>query len=169
MRIAYTIAPEKGRTDLLLHDLAQTLTQRGYRPCGSVQINSGAWDNGKCDMDVKVLPGGPIIRISQSLGGASKGCRLDPSALEQAVAMTERALQNGADLLIVNKFGKHEAEGRGFRMAIAMAAEKGVPVIVGVNRLNLGAFESFSAGMASQVAPSEQALVAWLESCTEMA
>ena len=27
----------------------------------------------------------------------------------------------GADVLIVNKFGKHEAEGRGFRMVVAEA------------------------------------------------
>ena len=43
--------------------------------------------------------------------------------------------------MIVNKFGKHEASGRGFRMVIAEAIERNIPVIVGVSALNLGDFK----------------------------
>ena len=47
-------------------------------------------------------------------------------ALEQAVALTQSALSQGADLLIVNKFGKHEADGRGMRPLIGEALAMGL-------------------------------------------
>ena len=101
MNIAYTIAPGRGDTDLTLHCLSQSLIVRGYRPVGTVQINTEREDAGPCDMNVKVLPKGPVILISQSLGRASKGCRLDPNALETAVGFVETELNKGADCLII--------------------------------------------------------------------
>ena len=55
------------------------------------------------------------LRISQDRGKWARGCRLDAGSLELAVAQVASALDVGADLMIINKFGKHEAEGRGFR------------------------------------------------------
>ena len=60
-----------------------------------------------------------------------------------AVGLVATGLSSGADLLIVNKFGKHEAEGRGFRDVIAEAVAMDIPVLVGINALNRSAFESF--------------------------
>ncbi|WP_373050315.1 DUF2478 domain-containing protein [Thalassovita aquimarina] len=162
MNIAYTIAAERGDTDLLLHGLATSLLENGYNPTGAVQINTDRADAGRCDMDVKVLPHGPVIRISQSLGAASRGCRLDPSALETAVGLVERRLAQGADCLIVNKFGKHEAEGRGFRAVIAEALSLGIPVLVGLNRLNADAFFAFTGGMATELPPRPHDIREWL-------
>lgn len=161
MQIAYTMAPRRGDTDLILFQVAQRLMQAGLTPCGTVQINTDRTDGGKCDMDVQVLPKGPVIRISQTLGKEARGCRLDPAALETSVALTETALRAGADLLIVNKFGKHEAEGRGFRAAIGMALEGGVPVIVGLNPLNQVAFFDYIADLGCQLAPDVGSVEAW--------
>jgi hypothetical protein len=113
-------------------------------------------------MDVLVLPDGPVIRISQSLGAGARGCRLDPEALEQAVAAAEARLAAGVDLVIVNKFGKHEAEGRGFRTLIAEAVALDVPVLVGVNRLNAARLEEFVGVAVPRIDPSPEALAAWL-------
>lgn len=162
MKIAYTTAPGRGDTDQLLHRVANALLARGRRPCGTVQINSETCDGGACDMDVKVLPDGPVLRISQSLGREAKGCRLDPSALEEAVGYVEAALGRQPDCLIVNKFGKHEAEGRGFRNVIAAALSQDIPVLVGLNALNAPAFLEFIGGEAVQIAPDENALLDWL-------
>lgn len=162
MDIAYTMASGRGDTDLLLHNLAHRLIAEGLRPAGAVQINTKRDCDGPCDMDVKVLPDGPVIRISQSLGPEAKGCRLDPSALEAAVGHVEAVLATGADCLIVNKFGKHEADGRGFRPLIAEALARDIPVLVGLNQLNAPAFEAFTSGMAREVKPDAAALGAWL-------
>ncbi|MEM7616570.1 MAG: DUF2478 domain-containing protein, partial [Pseudomonadota bacterium] len=134
----------RGQTDPLLAQVAEDALGQGLRCIGSVQYNSMPDDLRLCDMDIKVLPNGPMLRISETRGREARGCRLDPSALEIAVAMTARALDTRPDVLIVNKFGKHEASGRGFRSVIAEALERGVPVLVGVNALNEGAFMEFT-------------------------
>ena len=114
-------------------------------------------------MDVKILPDGGTIRISQTLGRASRGCRLDPAALETAVGLVEAELFKGADCLIVNKFGKHEAEGRGFREVIAKALAMDIPVLVGTNARNLPALERFTGGDATMLRPEPAALLAWVD------
>ena len=162
MNIAYTIAPGRGDTDLLLLEFAEWVVEHGHRPCGIVQINSQRDEAGPCDMDVKVLPDGKVIRISQNLGRESKGCRLDPSALETAAGLVATQLESGADILIVNKFGKHEAEGRGFRPVIAEALTRGIPALVGLSRLNAAAFHEFTAQVATPLQPEFPALIEWM-------
>lgn len=162
MNIAYLMAPGPGDTDLILSKLAGQLAARGLRCCGAVQINTERRDAGPCDMDVMVLPEGPVLRISQDLGRAARGCRLDPAALETAVGLVSASLVQGADVLIVNKFGKHEVEGRGFREVIATALAMDIPVVVGLGALNLTAFEEFAGGLAIRLPPEEAALATWV-------
>ena len=166
MNLAYTMAPGRGDTDLILFKLTNALAARGLRCCGTVQINSERGDTGPCDMDVRVLPDGPILRISQDLGRDSHGCRLDPAALETAVGLVSASMEEGSDLLIVNKFGKHEAQGRGFRTVIAEALSKGIPVLVGINTLNMSAFQEFAEGLATRLPPETSALESWVAQMT---
>ena len=165
MNIAYISSAGQGDTDLVLEKFATLLKADAVKTCGVVQINSDRENCHKCDMDVIVLPDGPVIRISQSLGKDAKGCRLDPAALEQAVCEVESRLTNQVDILIINKFGKHEAGGRGFRDVVAVACERGLPVVVGVNALNIEAFSEFCGGAAVSVESSERALAAWYKEC----
>ncbi|SNS01708.1 DUF2478 domain-containing protein [Antarctobacter heliothermus] len=168
MQIAYTMAPGQGDTDLLLFQIAETLAARGHATCGTVQINTEC-ANGPCDMDVSVLPDGPVLRISQDLGQASRGCRLDPTVLETAVGLVASRLQAGVDILIVNKFGKHEAEGRGFRTVIADAIDLEIPVLVGVNSLNLAPFLEFVGSDVTALEPSQDTILQWIESALTQA
>lgn len=162
MRIAYTMTAGQGDLDLLLAEAAAAARAGGLRVAGAVQINSTRPDCHRCDMDVEVLPDGPVIRISQSLGPGARGCRLDAQGLETAVAEVARRLTATTDLLIVNKFGKHEAEGRGFRDLIAEALALGVPVLVGVNGLNRAAFLAFAGGLDEELPPDADALAGWI-------
>ncbi|NNF25039.1 MAG: DUF2478 domain-containing protein [Rhodobacteraceae bacterium] len=162
MQIACTMSPGRGDTDLLLSRLAKTLAARGHTTCGTVQINTER-GGGPCDMDVRLLPNGPTLRISQDLGASSKGCRLDPTALETAVGLVQSRLKKGAELLIINKFGKHEAGGRGFRTVIADAIDLGIPVLLGVNALNLTAFQEFIGPEVVHLTPSEATILRWCE------
>lgn len=161
MKIAYTMAPGRGDVDQLLQGVAASLIAKGLRPTGTAQVNIQRRDTGPCDMDVIVLPAGPTIRISQDLGAAARGCRLDPDALETAVGLVQSRLVQ-SDCLIVNKFGKHEAEGRGFRPVIADALARGIPVLVGLNRLNNDAFEAFSCGLAENLPPDPARIEEWM-------
>lgn len=163
MKLACTMAPGRGDTDLILAGLASDLAARGIRCCGIVQINTDRCDAGPCDMDVMVLPDGPVLRISQNLGAGARGCRLDPEALEIAVGHVAARLNANTQLLIVNKFGKHEAEGRGFRAVIAEALAADVPVLVGLNMLNKAAFDAFAGELATQLPPETDTLAKWVE------
>lgn len=162
MKIAYVMAEEAGSVDEMLAEFAGRLASLDVRACGAVQINSDATNGGRCDMDIRILPDGPTVRISQSLGRHSRGCRLNVAALEEAVALATVRLEQGVDVLIVNKFGKHEADGRGFRYLIADAISRDVPVVVGLNALNKKAFIEFTGDMAKSVPADCGALLGWL-------
>ena len=163
MKIGYVISPGRGDLDLVLHGFAHALMGQGVRVAGIVQTNSDCGPGKPCDMDVEVLPDGPVLRISQDLGPGARGCRLDAAELERAAGLVEASLEAGADLLVINKFGKQEADGRGFRPLIGMALTRGSPVIVGLNGLNKPVFEAFTEGMATSVAPERGALMAWYQ------
>lgn len=161
MKIAYTMTEGKGDLDQVLYRFAKAELARGTNVVGVVQVNTDRDDCPLCDMDVDVLPDGPTIRISQNLGRDARGCRLDPEALELAVIEVGKRLNSEAALLVLNKFGKHEASGRGFRDTIGQAMALGVPVVCGVNALNREAFEAFSEGTATYVEPTPEALADW--------
>ncbi|OED46574.1 3-dehydroquinate dehydratase [Rhodobacteraceae bacterium (ex Bugula neritina AB1)] len=165
MQLAYVMTEERGATDRLMSELAEKLQAKGIRLAGIVQTNVECYDKELCDMDVRVLPEGETIRISQSLGAGARGCRLNPEALEQAVGQVSASLQAGEapQLMIVNKFGKHEADGRGMRAVIGEALALGIPVISGVNKMNVEPFQAFADGMAVAAGPDLDGLVAWAE------
>lgn len=163
MKIAYTMTQGRGELDLLLANFAETLKARGVRTCGIVQINTENGTAHRCDMDVKILPDGPKVRISQYLGKEAKGCRLNPDALETAAAKVSQAMEDDFDIFILNKFGKQEADGRGFRNMIGEALEKGAAVLVGTNPMNEDKLVDFSGGIAASIAPTPKALLAWFE------
>ena len=156
-KLAYVSIPGRGETDRFLADITAALETAGLRLAGTVQTNTERADRAKCDMDLRVLPDGPTVRISEDRGALARGCMLDSAALEQTVVEVQRRLA-GADCLIVNKFGKREAEGRGLVPVIAEALERGLPVLVGVNGLNLPEFDAFAGGLA-QALPAKQDIV----------
>ncbi|WP_226554290.1 DUF2478 domain-containing protein [Celeribacter naphthalenivorans] len=159
--LGYVMAEGRGEVDALLAALAERLLAAGHRVTGAVQINTDLPNDTKCRMELQLLPSGERIQISQSLGALSKGCRLNPEGLEQAVFQTERGLEAGADLVLINKFGKQEVEGRGFRTLIGEALAQGVPVIVGVNAKNIAGFLDFAGEFAEELAPEGEALRDW--------
>ncbi len=167
MHLAYVTTTDRGATDRLLSAFADALLDAGTPLAGVVQTNTECAEGYKCDMDLKVLPTGETIRISQSLGKNARGCRLDPAELERAVGLVTRSLDGAPQLLIINKFGKHEADGRGFRPVIADALERDIPVLVGVNQLNIERFQDFAGGMAEALDADVGSLTDWLDNVVQ--
>jgi len=167
MKFACVTSPIRGETDRLLTEIANQLQAQGVSLAGIVKDldHASAFNNG-CDMKVRVLPDGPVIKITQDLGAGSDACRLDPGAIAQAVASVENGALQNADLFILNKFGPEEAAGRGFCSAIGAAIEHGIPVLVGVGEPSKAAFDSFTGGLATAVAPQPDDILAWLHSDT---
>ena len=154
-------ASGRGEGDRLLHAAAVRLQAQGLRVAGAVQSNRDRDDGRRCDMDLHVLTGSDVVRISQDLGLNSRGCRLDAAGLERVVGLVSAALDGPLDLLIVNKFGKQESEGRGFRPLIGQALLQGVPVLTSVKAGNSDAFDAFADGMAQTVPADLDAILTW--------
>ena len=136
--------------------LAATLAA-DMRLAGALQESVGPADD--CDVDLRVLGDPrPPLRISQSLGRGSTACRLDAGALEEAAARVAARL-DGAELLILSKFGKQEAAGRGFRQVIGLALESDLPVILHVPPEYRADFDAFAGPLAQELTP--EALEPW--------
>lgn len=151
----------RGAGDRLIADVAAQLLSEGWSLAGVVQINTVFDPARPCHMDLVILQGAGQVRISQDLGPLSVGCRLDPAGLETAVGLVEAALTRAPRLLIVNKFGKQEADGRGFRPVIGQALAAGVPVLTSIGGRNRPAFDAFAGGMAQNLAPGMGAVLDW--------
>ena len=165
MQIAYIKSQKRGETDRLLSEIADKLQTQGKSLAGIVKVQAyeSSFDNG-CDMKVRVLPEGPDIKITQNLGTGSDACRLDPTAITDAVARVEAQSLENADLFMLNKFGPEESAGRGFCNVIGTALDAGVPVLVGVGGASIAAFESFAGDLAVSVPEDEQAILDWVQS-----
>jgi len=159
MPIGYLSCPGRGETDPCIARAAAMLAARGVRLAGTVA--AGEAGDGPCCDALQVLPDGPVMAIRQDLGTGASGCRLDGTALEAAVAAVRPRLA-GAEILVVNKFGKIEAIGRGFVPLIAEAVDRGLPVLVGVSGLNLPDFLAFADGLAERLPPHPEAAAAWV-------
>lgn len=161
--LGFVTGGESGAGDGLLGDVARILAARGWPLAGAVQINTDAGPSRSCHMDLEVLSGARRIRISQDLGAHARGCRLDADALETAVAMAEWVLERGAALVIVNKFGKQELEGRGFRPLIGQALAAGVPVLTAVSGAKRAGFDQFHGGLGTELPADREAVLGWCE------
>jgi hypothetical protein len=162
MQIAYVTVEGRGRIDDCLAETVALMQSRGLRLAGTVRALPSDHRAHPCDTDIRILPDGPLHRISQPLGQGSRGCRLDAGAIEGIAADVEARLA-GCDILVVNKFGKQECLGRGLRPAIIRALDLGIPVIVGVNGLNLQAFLEFVEGLAIRLDALAASVAAWAE------
>ncbi|MCT4369383.1 DUF2478 domain-containing protein [Yangia mangrovi] len=159
--LGYVTGLGRGEVDRLMREVADRLRAEGMPLAGAVQHNIETGPASKCHMDLQVLSGTEVVRISQDLGALSRGCRLDPQGLERVVGLVSAGLQKGAALLLVNKFGKQEVDGRGFRPVIGEAISSGVPVLVAVNAGNLGAFLAFAEDLAEPLPTDADAVTDW--------
>ncbi len=156
-------AGEGSATDALLAELARRLKQAGYKLAGAVQSNTPAANRRRCDMTLEDLASGVLVRVSEDRGNLAQGCRLDPGALEESAGLALSSLGSHIDMVIINRFGKREAEGRGLRPVIEAAVLAEKPVLVGVNAIYWSAWQSFAGHCAIVVPPKESEILDWCQ------
>jgi hypothetical protein len=105
----------------------------------------------RCDMVLECLSEGKRLKISEDRGPLARGCRLDSAALADALAWATAALSARPDVFVVNKFGKSEAEGAGFRPLIAEAIDLGIAVLIAVPWRNIETWRSFAGALAREI------------------
>jgi hypothetical protein len=149
--------------DKFLAGWGYALRAAGLSVAGLVQLNTFERDPGKCDMAVEELFSGTVLQLSEDRGKESSGCRLDRGILTEAAGLLLSALEDKPDILVLNKFGKVEAEGEGLRDALAKAVELGVPIVVGVPFRNLDQWRIFAGDMAEECPVDPVCIGRWLE------
>ena len=117
---------------------------------------------------VRNLRSGDEMPITKNRGAMAKGCKLDGDALSSLSEQLERDVETDCDLLIVARFGRSEADGRGLRDVISRALELGVPVLVGVRGEYADAWADFHGGIAESLDLDRQAILDWLNHQTSL-
>lgn len=135
---------DSARAEATLAALADYLQAHDLALAGLIQRALDRPASARCDMALEDLATGVRTSIADDRGPGASGCALDVDALLGALMRAQAALDTPTDLLLVNKFGKMEAEGGGFRPLIVAALERGIPAIVAVPARNLVAWELFS-------------------------
>jgi nucleoside-triphosphatase THEP1 len=148
--------------DRMISDLGYRIRDAGIAVAGIVQHNKFVRDRTKCDMEVEELASGTVLQISEDRGEQARGCRLDRGALLEAAGLLSSSLESEPDLLIINKFGKFEAEGRGLRETLSEAMQLGVPIVVGVPYRNIEQWRCFAGGLAEECPMGSSRLHEWL-------
>ena len=143
------IVYNEGRdVDLVMRRVIDRLAEQNVSLAGFIQRDQWRFDRPRCDMILQDLSGGPAIKISEDRGAGARGCRLDIGELLRAMAAAREATATRPDLLIVNKFGKMESEGGGFRDLIAEAVARDVPTLVAVPWRNIDNWRRFAGELA---------------------
>ena len=161
LRMAVILVDRGIPGDAVFDRVAARLRAQGLRVGGLVQREGPAPEGCCAAMDLEELDSGRLIRISQDLGPGARGCRLDPRGLAEAAIAAETALARGLDLLVINRFGKGEADGGGLRAVMAAALDAGVPVLTAVRPPYAEACTAFHGGMAAELPADEAAVLAW--------
>ncbi len=158
--VAGVVGHGREPVDQLLEAAARTLRAMGYRVGGFVQEERIA--DGCCAATyLRDVEDGHSVLITQILGAEAKGCRLDPQRLGEASIALLDNLDGGIDLLVLNRFGKDEAEGRGFRNVIEKALGLGIPVLFGVREAYAPALQEFAGDYGTTLSADEAAITAW--------
>jgi nucleoside-triphosphatase THEP1 len=150
--------------DRFIADLGYSLRDAGLLVAGLVQLNSLVRDPARCDMEIEELSSGTVLQLSEHRGKEARGCRLDRGVLAEAAALLTGALARKPEVLVLNKFGKTEAEGGGVRDVLARAVEQGVPLIVGVPFRNLDQWRLFADDLAQECQADLNVVRRWLAS-----
>jgi nucleoside-triphosphatase THEP1 len=143
--------------DAVLREFAAELNARGLRAVGMVQAGECA----DSSLSAVLVHNGETLLLAQDFDPRASGCRLDLSRLQGAAARVADALEAGADILIVNRFGKRERDGKGLAHLIERALGADIPVVIAVSSQSFADWVKFAGGMSVKLPCDRGALVAW--------
>jgi Protein of unknown function (DUF2478) len=155
--LAALVYDDQDDPDAVLRDFAADLNAHGFRAVGMVQ-------SGQCadsSLSAVLVHNGETLLLAQPPSPGATGCKLDLARLQDAGARVAGALDSGADILIVNRFGKRERDGKGLGYLIERALDSDIPVVIAVSRQSFADWIKFAGGMSVKLACERQALEAW--------
>lgn len=153
--------------DRILETLAHGLSAEGLQLAGAVQHTAHVPSSPRCDMVLEDLGTGGIHPISVDPGIDVQGCRMEPGKIEALAMLAGEAMERGADLFLLNRFGKNEIAGRGYREVISEAVSRGLPVLVGVSAANIAKWDAFASVSYDRLDIDEAAARTWCKNAID--
>jgi nucleoside-triphosphatase THEP1 len=120
-------------------------------------FNSAGQITGLNAVDVATNQRIPISRLSKS----DDECSLDVSALTETTGIIRNAISERMDLVVVEKFGELEQDGKGLIDEIFQTIAEGIPLLISVPEAALPVWQKRSGALGSVLAFSEQAFQQW--------
>ncbi|WP_066568397.1 DUF2478 domain-containing protein [Snodgrassella sp. CFCC 13594] len=146
-------------TTALVWRLIQQWQQQGWHLGGLLNACN---EQGLRQSDViQSVADGTCFSILQCLGTGSSSCLLDEQALADAASVLRRDMAAQPDLLIINKFGHAEAEGRGFAAEYGAAAAASLPVLCLLSPSFQTAWRAFGDEYVTVLPPDAEAIEVW--------
>ena len=150
--------------DRLLLDFTEDLRRSGVRTAGLVQLDNPTGQSGDSEVRTVVLSSGEVVPLAHDRNLGAAGCGLDCGQLAGIAKLIEAAIHEGADLVVINRFGKLEANGKGLIELIQQAAEADLPVLIAVPEHRFEGWIRYSAGMTVRLPCRRAALDRWWQS-----
>jgi len=163
VKLAAVCSANTTDTDLRINTLVKALMASNYKVCGVLQ-KPLAMNAPRCNARLSRIDTKKQYDISQQLGGGSTSCNLDTAVLEQAAFDICTSLNKKTDLVVVNRFGKRELQGGGFRSVFERALALDTPVLTIVQDQWSSAWLEYGGSSVSLLDDSFAALTDWLGS-----
>ncbi|MDY0309636.1 MAG: DUF2478 domain-containing protein [Castellaniella sp.] len=158
--IAAIVHAHEDAADAVMLDFVNDLRARGRSVHGLLMARrpDGRRRGGRCLRDIDT---GDIFEIFQDLGEGSQACCLDISCLAAAASTLRTAVQARPDLVVVNRFGRQEADGAGFAQEFLTLMSEDIPVLTIVAEEFLGDWRQFTGGLGVELSADMNHLRAW--------
>ncbi|NKB52235.1 MAG: DUF2478 domain-containing protein [Rhizobiaceae bacterium] len=114
-------------------------------------------------MFLEGLASGDSFTITQRLGPGATGCRLDPNGLVEAVSHLALQIDQHVDMIFLNRFGKGEEDGQGFRPVIEQAFVLNIPTLIVVRETYLQAWRQFCGDEYTALSADKDDIIKWYD------
>ena len=160
VKIAAITPHGAGGADDLLSAMMLSLMLRGWCVRGLIQSRRGI--GALAEHALIDLEKGDRYLISQASEADALGCRVDSHALAGAAQVLQRARTADAELVVINRFGYLESQGKGFAPEMRDLISDGRPLLTIVHDEYLPSWRAFTKGGAAELTNDPLPITHWL-------
>lgn len=163
VQFAAAVYPHKKGKRRGLARFVESLKKSRVRVAGILQEKVSMDDSGMSRVDAIDITTGQRIPLNRPTreNWKNRTCSLDVSALAETTAILRRAIENRVDLIVVEKFGDEEREGKGLTNEIFQGIAAGIPLLIAVPDTNLDIWNDRSGGIGAVLPCEENAFHEW--------
>jgi hypothetical protein len=151
------------RPDTALAEAVRRLQACGLQVGGLLQNGVGGSAAHCAGLFLEDIGSGRRVPLFENRGAATRGCRLDPGGLAEAAGWLQDAIARRVNVLVVNRFGRQEAEGRGLLDEIAGAVTANIPIVIAIEETFVPAWDAFVGEETTRLDADAGRIAAWAE------